>query len=234
MNLKQAFVAAVVAVSANSASAIVIDDFDTGSGRWDGIVNNVAAGTTGTGFARTITTDEFPVVNALTVQINDGPLLAGLYAHSQDSGLTGISTISYDLNGFDFSADNGFSVDITSVDITFDPTRSGVLTLAVDGVSVSQAMNDIAPLSSGVAYFLFSDFAGVDFSNVATVDLTIDGTNLPALDATIDNFISGCFPNIPGAGSCGGPPAQVPAPGSLALLGLGFGLLGLRGVRAKR
>ncbi len=224
------------ALGFTSAQAVVIDDFNGDTFGGNAPLVGAAAGTGSGGAARTV---DSAANGPLTVEINQN-LAAGVYSHSQDSGVTGSSTVSYALGGVDLTLDaNAFLLSLINVDL------AGFISIDIDGSSSSVSTTNVV-LANGAAlpadvHFLFSDFGGAA-SNANIVSITIDGTATAALDATIDNFGTVCSdlaatinsPTGPSAGNINPalcvqapppPPPGVPAPGSLALLGLG--LLGL-------
>lgn len=220
----------VAMLAAGSAQALQIDAFD-GTGAFDlnAPQTNTAVGTSSSGITRTL--DSTTSGTDTNVQI-DTATNPGVYAHSQDSGVNGYSELSYSLGGVDLTeggTQNAFRVDLISVDL------NGVIGITVDGVTQSLSTTDIilgAGVLPAVTDFLFATFGGVDFSNVSSVSLFIDGNNVVALDATIDNIGTACSGRTNNGGSadaingtCGSTPIPVPAP--LALLGLGLAGLGL-------
>lgn len=234
--MKRTLFASVLALAASGAQAAVIDSFGgTGPIDQNAPLNNFAAGNSSSGFARLLqatTSGDFT-----NVQI-DTATNPGVYAHSQGAGVTGFSQIDYTLGGFDLTeagTQNAVRVELAGADL------SGVFGLIVDGVSISLTTNE-ALLASGLSFpafgdFVFTDFAGVDFTNVNSVSVFIDGNNQDALDASIDLISTTCTdltssggstPN--NVGTCAAPPPPgVPSPAPLALMAAG--LVGLAGVR---
>lgn len=227
-------VALATIIASSTAQAIVIDDF---SG--DEFVsataplNSVSAGNSIDGFARTVTSTSSGEFTS--VAINSGPNL-GLFAHSQDAGVMGYSRIDFALGGIDLTeADtiNAFRLSINSIDL------DGQIGIIVDGASVALGTTPIIVANGGVmpsyADFLFSDFNGIDFTNVNQVSFFVDGSNIGALDVTIDHFGTTCsdLAQSGGAGAnpelgvCPPPTVEVSEPFSFGLLGLGLTLWGL-------
>ncbi|GEM_PF-4971606 len=216
-----------IALSAGSANAAMIDDFNGDVfNSTSAPLTNAAAGNSSVGYARTITATSSGISTDIAINTPTNP---GVYAHSQSSGVTGYSQIDFALGGIDLtSGANAFSVTLASADL------GGVFGVIADGVSVSLTTNTVL-LSSGltfpgVAEFLFSDFAGVDFTSVNTVSLFIDGTGTAALDMSIDSFGTTCSAlNATGGagkdgtiGNCSTDTSNVPEPAPLALLSMGL------------
>jgi hypothetical protein len=229
---------------AGTAQAAMIDDFNsTGPYTLNAAQSNTAVGTaSGTlgALARTLTSTTSG--SDTNVQI-DTATNTGIYAHSQSSGVTGTSYIEYTLSNVDLTAGflDAFRIKLTAADL------NGTLTLYVsDGAAnATQTLttNNLL-LASGLAFpaygdFLFSSFAGVDFTSVNVIRLGVDGSATAALDVSIDNFETVCTARTSNGGS-GTNPANgdctphnnTPEPATLGLLGLG--LLGLGAARRYR
>jgi len=216
-----------IALSAGSANAAMIDDFNGDVfNSTSAPLTNAAAGNSSAGYARTITATSSGVSTDIAINTATNP---GVYAHSQSSGVTGYSQIDFALGGMDLdNGANAFRVDLASADL------GGVFGVIVDGFSFSLTTNAVLLTSGlsfpGVAEFLFSDFTGVDFNSVNTVSLFIDGNNTAALDMTIDSFGTTCsaLTASGGAGTngttgnCSTGTSNVPEPASLALLSMGL------------
>jgi hypothetical protein len=219
----------------NGGAAVDLNSAQTGTGV------GTATGTYGA-LARALTSTSSGVTT--NVQINTGTN-PGVYAHSQSSGVTGTSFIEYTLADLDLTAgfNTALRVTLTAADL------NGVITMyASDGTNfASQSITTTAMLfASGLTYpaygdFLFSSFAGVDFTSINVLRLGVDGSTQAALDASIDQFSTVCSNLGSNGGSNGStgnctpvipPTPGVPEPATLGLLGLG--LLGLGMSRRKR
>jgi hypothetical protein len=115
-----------------------------------------------------------------------------------------------------------------AIEVTFqdaDDAAQGVgtgavqIALALDGVAVSQPIN----ADSGVLSFPLADYVGPDLTNLAMIEVTIDGTASDSADLALVNIAAvGCEPpEVPS-------PAMGPGPLALGTLILtGLGLLGV-------
>ena len=216
-----------IALSAGSANAAMIDNFDGDIYSLTAApLSGDPAGNSSAGYARTITATTSGSDTAVSINTTTTP---GVYAHSQGSGVTGYSQIDFALGGVDLtSGANAFSVTLASADL------GGVFGVIADGATVSLTTADVLLTTGltfpGVAEFLFSDFAGVDFTSVNTVSLFIDGTGTAALDMSIDSFGTTCSAlNATGGagkhgttGNCSTGTSNVPEPAPLALLSMGL------------
>lgn len=238
---KIALAAGLVAVAGVANAATLIDNFDSAALARTAppALTNDAFGTTTTGYTRTLTTTASGnfVDTAINSVTNPGKL-----SHSQGAGVTGSSLVTYALGGIDLTEggmSNAFRIQLDSVDLF------GILGVVVNGTATKTLTTDSLFIQNGgilpsYADFLFSDFAGVNFTSVNSVSFLIDGTNTAALDATIDNFGTVCSAltdsggsgATPRAGSCA--PAVVPEPGSMGLIGLAILGLGLTRRFAKK
>jgi len=208
--------AAVFASTTAQANPIMIDDFngatmsrvtaDPGPNMGSFGTGTKTNGTVNT-YDRTATTSSTGASSVLT--INDSPNV-NILAHSQDSGVFGSSQIDYALAGVDLDGDGSIgSADAFRIALMFNDSEY-TLTLLADGETSEQI---IADTSTGTIDFLFSSFTGsVNWDNVTSVGLFIDGSALNALDVSLDNFETVCTTNC----------TSVPEPASIALLGLGI------------
>ena len=160
-----------------------IDDFNGDSfGPITAPLSAAAAGVSSNGDNRTV--DAQSSGANTVVSINSGSSI-GAYSHSQDSGVLGISQVNYDLGGLDLTVAgtmNAFRIGVNLIDL------GGLFGVIVDGVSISLS-NDTVLIENNlvmpsVADILFSDFFGVDFTNVNSVSLFVDGIGVASLDAS--------------------------------------------------
>lgn len=242
--LKLISACAAVAAMGSANAGLVIDDFGSASQLISSppAVTNAAFGTTTTGYVRTLTTTNSGAV--LDIAVN-GPTTAGQFSQSQGAGVKGTSAVNYALSGtggIDLTqggTSNAFRLDLVTVDLqmllgieVFDGTNTAQL---MQNSSTLQVANLVAngiflPLSVD---YLFSSFAGIDFTSVDSIKLLVDGTLQVSTDATLDNLGVVCSANTgsglsTGNGQCS---QRVPEPDALALVGIA--MLGLTLMRRK-
>lgn len=217
-------------VSVASAAPIIIDNFNGSTFTSNAPIAIAAAGTGSSGYTRTATaTTSGPNTN---IQINTSSN-TGVYAHSQDSGVTGYSQINYNLGGIDLDEEaNAFRIQLNSIDL------GGFFGVIVDSISYQLSSTAVIISNGGTlpsyADILFSSFSGVNWNSVNTVSLFVNGNSTPALDASLDNFgtvcsaatASGGVGTNPAAGNCTPPTTNVPEPAMLGLMGLGLAAMG--------
>lgn len=204
MNKKILALTFATVFSVGTAQAITIDDFDGGAQSVSSPGSDTVAYGGAIGGFRTVGISSVGPLGA-TAAIIAPP---GIYSHSADALTSATSVITWDGNGAGLGGvdlvegltNNFFSFDILSID-----QGLVVLTLTVDGVS-----QDLAGVGVGVQTVDFANFAGVDFTSVDMISLTVTGDE--ASDLTLDSL------NTSGDQA---PPA-VPEPASLALLAAGL------------
>lgn len=227
--MKTTLLAAVTAsamfVAASASAGLLIDDYDApGAGYFSSApqAGDTSMGPSSTGIDRSL--DSASSGSSLDIAINN--TVPGVLSYSTGAGITGSAELSYDLAGAgvgDLSGDDRFRLEIDSID--FAPTLAPFI-----GVEVTDSMGSasstmpmrtifINALGGGgfpvSVDFLFSGFAGIDFSDVQSVALLISTNPDVALDVTIDQFETVMR-------------TQVPTPGGLALFGLALAGLSLR------
>lgn len=180
---KQTFVAAATLCAmsgAASAATIAIDTFGDSQGPVQAQNGGTVADSATTGFAlggsRLITVENAAGTGLTQGEVNPG--FGGVFAFSNDALTSGSATLDYALGGVDLT-DGGTNDTIVASVLQID---LGMLVgMTIDGVSQGVTVGNTGNLN-----FAFTDFAGVDFTNVNDIQLSFDANGLPAVDATID------------------------------------------------
>ncbi len=202
MKKKLLAAAITLGMGIGSAQALVIDSF-----------NDVTTAEIG---SRDISITKTGPLNA-NAQVISPP---GIFTHSADALTSATSVIDWTLTPSpqdltEGLVDGAFVLDILSID-----QGNVELILSVNGTDVT-----LSGLGVGQQTVPFADFAGVDFTNVSSLSLTVVGAQ--SSDLTLDQFSTiGNQPTTPPP-----PPPTVPEPGILFLLGAG--LLGMFGARRR-
>lgn len=201
--LKLSLAAGAVALSATTASAvsIMIDDFDTFQKVADGPVlpvipssSTIAAGDVLGGF-RTLSVVTTPTGTLLGSQLTStglGVPNPSALQFSNSAGQTGLATVSYgvaagggalgDLTGAMGENDRFFFADVSGdlIGATFSAT-------VTDGSMNSATVTEL--LGPGFSPFqLFSDFTGVDFTDVASLTFTLNSSGVSSFDGQIGSI----------------------------------------------
>ena len=209
---------------ADTAQAIIIDDFDTGPG----VVQTFDPGT-GTGdpgpttFAaagaiggeRTLEILDFPAGSGTP---SEGAMLEvavppGALGHSQDAFADGgRSKVTWTAGGADLTdggASDGIMLDLISIDV------GGVdVTVMVQDTAGGASSLVLSPLVVGPNNFFFADFIGdADFTITDVIMLEIEADNQS--DLVLDFFETSQVPPPPGEG------VPEPVSATLGLMGLG-------------
>ena len=217
--LLTAAAAVAIAGSANAAS-VTIDSFDTtnfqvlGAPTLGTPAQNPATTSGATadaiGGIRTLTnerTDPAGTANAFGRQVST-VISGGIAAVSLGASTEGTALISWDAGGADLvdGTNDRITLDVISADLSVN------FTLSIGGVSVTESVGSSGP---GTLAFNFSDFAGVDLTNVSTISLLVSGQT--SFDTEFD--LIQAVGEVP-----------LPAAGLLAIAGLGA----LGATRARR
>ncbi len=212
--------AGALAVSA-SLQAATIDDFDGAATLIidaDGSQN--AAYGNAIGGSRTVS-----ITKSGSLGASAGVIVPpGVYSHSADALTSAISTITWDANGAGLGGidivegltNNVFAFDIQSIDqgnidliLSVTDTLSNTSSFTFSGAGV------------GIQEVAFANFAGIDFTSIDAISLTVDGAE--ASDLILDSL---------GTSGDQVAPPSVPEPAAVWLIGAG--LLGFVGFRAKK
>lgn len=206
-----ALAASTAMVGTAFAAPVQIDSFATDhsvsapSGGFSTVSNTIGAGDS-IGGARTITAQRTAGTNNVQAQVAVGQGLVSAGSDTEGVGTFSWGTLS-DLNADLVDGTNAWiDVAVTTTDLL-----GATFSMMVNGISAPSQVGTTGTLLR----FNFSDFAGVNFTDVDTISLSITGR--PAFDAGI-SFIG-----------ADGPAGVVPLPaaGFLALGGIGA-LAGLR------
>ncbi|MCI5167045.1 MAG: PEP-CTERM sorting domain-containing protein [Candidatus Electrothrix sp. GM3_4] len=214
---KLTFSLALAAVfAAGTAQAIIIDDFNDGQQTIEANGSeSIYAGAIGG--SRSVSISKDGLLGA-TAHVLPSPW--GIFSHSADAQTSAISIITWDANGLGLGGvdfvegltNNVFSFDILDID-------QGAINLTLEVRDTLGGTNsyNIFNAAVGTESVAFSHFAGVDFTTIDFLSLTVAGGQ--GSDLTLDTLATS------------GSPASVPEPTALMLLG--GGLLGLGGIRRK-
>lgn len=238
-------------VLSSAAQADIIDNFSVNDFSYSTNQTNTAVGNSSAGYARTLNATTNGVGTFITRQV--GFPQHNFQQHNY-SGALATSSLTYDLGGaLNLTAGapgpgnpaggkNAFRVSLTMLNPSSGSADVDVAITAYNGATAATVTLDTLTMLSGsldnhsYADFLFSDFAGIDFTAVTSVRLAIDGT-AAATQLVLDDFETVCTP-LPTGSAGKNPPGDactpsIPEPASLSLLGLGlFGLAALRRRRA--
>lgn len=218
---------AILAMSMiGSAEAVLIDSFDVAQNQsvsavGGPYVNTVNTDATAIGSSREISSNIASNTNAqfLDISIDGGG--SGQYAFSGGAGLLGTSRLTWlNVPSTDFTANGEDTLRVTL--ISNDIPNDLVFTLT-DGSSNSFSVTkslSFLPVGGNLNYLL-SDFTGVDVTDIVGINMFVDMQFDTGTDMRVD-FIETVGPG------------NVPEPTSIALVGLGFSLIGLQGVARRR
>ncbi|SNR32852.1 VPLPA-CTERM sorting domain-containing protein [Puniceibacterium sediminis] len=232
LNIMTAVSAAVLSVSlastASASTVVTIDTFDVTSTAVDdgggflpnavqvsgasilgGFRDTQAANNTGE-FLGTVAKTNGSSSGFLNVSNGAGTSGSGTFTWDGDDSPTSVNT--FGLGGVDLSlgVNDSFAFDVISIDAPF------LFSLQLwDADSSSTALKTFQVSDAGTTqYILFSEFSGIDFTNVGAIQLILAGGNNS--DIEINEFSATIVP-----------PATVPLPASIPLLMVGLGALGL-------
>ena len=218
--------AASAMLVATTANATLIDDFTTGAMSIEifgptaaypgvGVSSSDTAVGTMLGGERAVDLTVWSAASTLSGSSAVIDLLGGFYSQSADSTVKTMATITWDAGGFGFGGielgGEAFLLDLVSLD-------QGVIDLTIGVWDTLGGMASVTDASAivGDNYFNFSNFAGVDFSLIDKITLTVDATTQASSDLTLNSI------------------STVPEPSVLALFGLGLFGLGLARRRVKK
>lgn len=215
---------------ANSAQAILIDNFDSGPGT----VSTAVPGPTNfasidaIGGSRTLEmlgfpTDADPTSQGATLEV--AAPVPGVLAHSQNAiAPGGRSKVTWDNNGLglggvdltDLGQANGLMVDLLSIDV-----GNVDVTFMIEDIDGQSSELLLSGLAAGTNQFLFSDFIGnADFETANNIMLRIDAD--ATSDLTLDLIETVAVPPPPPP-----PPPVIPEPVTSTLGVMGLAALGM-------
>lgn len=196
---------ALVAIGVvGTANAALIDTFND-TGPWDMPAGQSATpvGDSSEGYARTLNSTDWGYLND-QIDTTSHP---GVWGHDQGKDENAISSLQFSLGGVDLTdggISNAFRVLVNYVHFS----DNGLLAITADGITeLMQLSTTTQPYNVD---FFFDSFVGVDFTNINSVTLTIDGKFASGLYVVVDEFST----------------TNIPEPTSFALLGLGLASLG--------
>jgi hypothetical protein len=180
-----------------------------------GIVNSTAMTVTDTDLSHNVrrirvtrTGGDAGPTGEISVDVSDGS-----YNHSQDSRVSGSSAAQWTFDSTDFSGALNLLVNVLFAD------RAGAFIdfrlVDSSGTGFTQTVT-LDPTETGYTLLVpLMSFAAIDLTDVVFARMIVDGTQVQALDVSIDLV-----------------DAPIPAPATVGLLGLG--LIGMVGMRWKR
>ncbi|MGR5324737.1 PEP-CTERM sorting domain-containing protein [Vibrio sp. DNB22_17_1] len=228
---------------ASQANAVIIDDFDNPDAIGVNYVQDTTVDGSGSGNPPEATYDDpLGIIGGerdLWVKLYDNPfgsltgvalsVAAGSLSYGTGSGVVAEGKIQYDgndsdaenididgLGSVDLTANGGdaFLLDVIDTDLGF---TFGVQVWSALGTETNTVVYTASGATTGLAALSFSDFVGVDFTDVSAIEFTIN-TDGAAGQADIDFSI--------------GSVVSVPEPASIAFFGAG--LLGLGLLRRRK
>lgn len=211
-----AIIAALSVGTANAALITAIDDFTTGGMAVSADGTSTVAASGALGGYRTVTMTKSGSLGA-TANVLTNP---GIYAHSADAQTSAISTITWDANGAGLGGLNwltGFTNQTFDLDILSIDQGQVDLSLTIADLVGGLDSFTLSGLGIGIQSFYFSAFTGIDFAQVNSLSLKVNGGL--ASDLTLNAL--GVYGDVIPLRS-----ASVPEPTVLALLGVGLAVFG--------
>lgn len=176
---------------AGVSQALVLDDFSDGN-----MSNAITSGSFGQNYAATVPGGMRGIYHEVTSNdfglTHKDVVTNGFYASASKVGVDGLSKINYglladlsELNA-DLSSFNAFCITVLSNDLSADMTMTVTSTASGDVTSLVHNVGLVPSGSPQLVVFNFSEFSGMDFSDVDGIQIKIDGVK--DNDIQLDDF----------------------------------------------
>ena len=185
------FCAIVVFVTSDAKAEIVIDDYTAGS-----VLAQFGAGT------NTQMTLNGSILGGTRISMLNVPSLGGSEFFGV-IGFTGFANIAQGANdrvngsflydnfgSIDLTQGNNFAFDLINVSVDSAATLANAMTITVgSGASTASHSFDL-PGGTSTIRVTYDNFAGIDFTNVDSIELGFDFATFPGVDMSIGQFVA--------------------------------------------